>query len=205
MLALKYLNDTEIYEVGFDKADHVVTIKGNIPAKTDGFTLSRIGYEDEWDYSQFTTIYRELEDGVQFSDDGSIYEPPKKNVVVSAVWNDQDDTKGVRPNNIHVLVEVNGENYETITLNEENEWKKVYENVPETDEYKVIAPDVIDYEKNVSGTTITYYTEVPQPYEPTVEELSEAIAEVYEMVAQNASDIVDTQEAVAEIYEMIGE
>lgn len=76
-MQLQYQNDNSIYEVKFKKINkNVVQISGDFPIQTDGFTLSREEYEDNWDYSEFTTIYREVENGCQFSNDGSVYVEP---------------------------------------------------------------------------------------------------------------------------------
>lgn len=84
MLELKYIEpnaeevgNEEIYLVEFKSDDNIVELKGDFPIKTTGFTLSRIGQNDNWDYSTYTTIYREIEGGVQFSNDGSVYVEPE--------------------------------------------------------------------------------------------------------------------------------
>lgn len=206
MLVLQYLNSDKKYEIEFTKtSEHVVTIKGEFPVKLDGFTLSRKGFDDKWDYSKYVTLYRDIEGGAQFSDDGSEYVEPTKNVIVSVVWNDGDNAREIRPDHVDVQVNINEEKYEIIRLSDENDWQKEYDKVLAKDIYTIEASSVADYDKEIYGTTVTYSTDVPQPYVPTIEELSEAIVDIYEMVDQNASDIVVTQEAVAEIYEMIGE
>lgn len=86
MLELKYINpniveeestkeksNEEIYLIEFKSDSNIVELKGDFPIKKTGFTLSRIGQNDNWDYSTYTTIYREIEGGVQFSNDGSVY------------------------------------------------------------------------------------------------------------------------------------
>lgn len=76
-MKLKYLNEENTYDVDFDKiSKNIVQIIGDFPIQTDGFTLSRETYEDNWDYSAYTTVYREVEGGVQFSNDGSVYVEP---------------------------------------------------------------------------------------------------------------------------------
>lgn len=78
MLELKYLNSTTSYEVDFFCiSKNIIEIQGNFPIKNIGFTLSRPDKNDTWNYSDFTTIYRTLENGVQFSNDESIYVEPK--------------------------------------------------------------------------------------------------------------------------------
>lgn len=79
MLNLRYVGSKIDYSVSFSKmSDNLVEVKGNLPAETTGFHLSRIGMNDEWNYTGFTTIYREIDGGIQFSNDGSVYVEPHK-------------------------------------------------------------------------------------------------------------------------------
>lgn len=57
---------------------NIVQIIGGMPIKTDGFVLTRIGDPRAFrgDYSAYTTVYRKIEGGVQFSNDGSEYVAP---------------------------------------------------------------------------------------------------------------------------------
>ncbi len=76
MLELKYLNEKTIYDVEFKRVTaHIIQITGDFPVKEKGFVLFRSNNEeDAWDYSAYKTLYRETEGGVQFSDDGSVYD-----------------------------------------------------------------------------------------------------------------------------------
>lgn len=77
MLNMRYVKEQTVYEVDFHKiSDHIVEMKGDFPVKTKGFTLSRDESDDGWDYKRFKTVYRKIEGGVQFSDDGSVYVAP---------------------------------------------------------------------------------------------------------------------------------
>ena len=74
MLNLKYIGSKTTYEVEFSRiSPHVVQALGELPFKDKGFNLSRPEKNDPWDYPGFTTLYREIEGGLQFSDDGSTY------------------------------------------------------------------------------------------------------------------------------------
>ena len=78
MLNLKYLNTSEVYPVDFQTiTSNIIQLTGDFPIQTDGFTLSRIDMEDNWDYTNYTTIYREIDGGVQLSNDGSVYVEPE--------------------------------------------------------------------------------------------------------------------------------
>ena len=77
MLDFTYVGESTIHKIGFKRlSEHVVSIKGNLKAKTKGFTLSREEKKEVWDYTEYTTIYRELDGEIQFSNDGSIYVKP---------------------------------------------------------------------------------------------------------------------------------
>ena len=84
MLNIKFIGYKQIYNVEFSRiSDNIVKIVGDFPARKTGFTISRPGYNDKWNYSEFTTIYkRDKENGiVMYSNDGSVYvepEPPKE-------------------------------------------------------------------------------------------------------------------------------
>lgn len=79
MLNLTFIGENKNYIVSFKNINEkIVEIIGDIPPKVTGFTLTRIGnpYAFKGDYSTFKTIYREVEGGFQFSNDGSVYVEP---------------------------------------------------------------------------------------------------------------------------------
>lgn len=74
MLNMNYIGDNATYPINFNLiSDNIVELKGDFPIRTDGFTLSRPDHNDNWDYSAYTTVYREIDGGAQFSNDGSVY------------------------------------------------------------------------------------------------------------------------------------
>lgn len=82
MLTLKYSGEKTGYEVLFKSVTpHVVQITGYFPVKQKGFMLYRDGVEEPLgDYSDYKTVYREVEQGAQFSDDESVYSAPLSTV-----------------------------------------------------------------------------------------------------------------------------
>ena len=78
MIKVKFNDLNRIFQVSFSKLnDHVVSLVGPfLPANTSGFKTFRINGKQLGDWSKFTTIYRVIEGGVQFSDDGSIWVEP---------------------------------------------------------------------------------------------------------------------------------
>lgn len=83
MLTLKYSGEKTGYEVLFKSVNsHVVQITGYFPVKQKGFMLYRDGVEEPLgDYSDYKTVYREVEQGAQFSDDESVYAAPLPTVL----------------------------------------------------------------------------------------------------------------------------
>ena len=77
MLQLQYINEKEKYSVSLIILNpHIVQLIGDFPIKTSGFMLSWKDSVWDGDYSDYTTVYREIDGGVQFSNDGSHYVPP---------------------------------------------------------------------------------------------------------------------------------
>lgn len=76
MLLLKYQHEEESYEINLKKvSSHVIRLTGNFPVKTAGFQI----YKDNLllgNYASYTYIYKIIENGVEFSNNGSIYTAP---------------------------------------------------------------------------------------------------------------------------------
>lgn len=77
MIKIKFIGADEFVEAGFTRInDHVVELYGVTKAPS-GFTTWRIdGVTQLGDFSGYVTLYRELENAVQLSDDGSVYVKP---------------------------------------------------------------------------------------------------------------------------------
>lgn len=186
-MKLRYLNEQTEYSIEFARlSEHVVYIIGDIPAKTKGFELIRDKYREAWDYSGYTTVYRTVQDGVQFSDDGSEWEEDEKDFIVSATWNDEDDFDELRPDEVTVSVFKGNELVEDVTLNEENSWKATYHDVVSAD-YTIQSEEVEEYELSINGLNVVYTHEVHHIPEPNIEER-----------------VTDLEAAVCELSDIIG-
>lgn len=76
MLEMKYTGEGTAHQVSFrNVSDHVCEMMGDFPIRSGGFTLSRVGKSDAWDYSGYTTVYRQIDGGAQFSNDSSVFIP----------------------------------------------------------------------------------------------------------------------------------
>lgn len=78
MIKLKYVGEETIYDIFFKRiSNNIVQITGNFPVQEKGFICFRVeDKEDAWDYEGFATVYREIDGGAQFSNDGSVYVEP---------------------------------------------------------------------------------------------------------------------------------
>lgn len=164
MLSLNYVGEYDSYAVEFDRNEHVVTLKGNFPIKTTGFYLSLPGDINDINYTAFKTVYRVIAGGVQFSDDGSVWVEPTRDVTVQAVWDDHNNIEGLRPES--VAVTVNGK----AVMLEADTWSITYENIKESEVIEVTdAADIAGYDKTINGTTVAYHHEYIDPT-PSLEE-----------------------------------
>lgn len=79
MIKIKINASDEIREVTFSRhSEHVIELGGITDAPTTGFTTWRMdGVTQLGDFSDYTTVYRILDNAVQLSDDGSVYVEPK--------------------------------------------------------------------------------------------------------------------------------
>lgn len=172
MLIAKFGNSSKEYPIEFIyHSANVVELLGYVGSNRSGFNLYSIDGVHIGDYSDFKTIYRNQENSTSFSNDGSIYIPPKKDVTVSIIWSDEGHEE-YRPESVDVNVIVNGNIFDTQTLSAENEWKYTYEQVSADDSYGVAVADYDHYDKSITGTTITYVYTEPQPsLEERVDEL----------------------------------
>ena len=191
MLIAKFGNSSKEYPIEFIyHSANVVELLGYVGSNRSGFNLYTIDGVLIGDYSDFKTIYRNQEESTWFSNDGSHYIPPKKDVTVAIIWNDSENPEH-RPESVDVSVVVNGSLFDTQTLSEENEWKHTYEQVSADDKYEIACPEYEYYTLVISGTTATYiYTEPEPSIEERLDAVEELAEETFETVDTIMSDII---------------
>ena len=180
MLDMNYAGEKTIHKIEFDKkSDHVVGIKGSLPAKTKGFVLSREGKKDNWDYKDYTTIYRQTDEEIQFSNDGSVYvEPVPKVSFHTNVGGTLEGETVQEVRNYEDLViptPVAGENYEFTGWNPE---------IPESGE--------VICDKSFTAVFVSTFPPEPEPEPmPTLEEEVTALKESVLMLENDVKAIND--------------
>ena len=182
MLDLTYVGESSKYKIEFKKmSEHIVSIKGSLKAKTKGFTLSREGKNDAWDYKDYTTVYRELDGEIQFSNDGSVWVKPLPKV--NFYTNGGGTLEG------EVLQEVY--TYEELVIptpvpNEDYEFTGWNPEIPESGEI----------EENRSYTAVFVSTLPPPEPEPTLEDEVHALKDSVAALEENNIMLTETVDSI---------
>lgn len=79
MIKIRFNNETFMRDCEFSKTAHnLVTLVGDIPENNSGFhTYQKDSLRELGNLTGFCTVYRKLENGVMFSNDGSVWKEPE--------------------------------------------------------------------------------------------------------------------------------
>ena len=170
-MKLQYIDTSIYYDVDIMAVlPNVLQVTGpKLIMKESGFILIDDN-GNEYDYSAYSTLYRTVEGGFQYSNDGTVQVEPTKTVIVKIEWNDNEDYEKERPKSVKVEVFDDDVSIGTVTLNSKNNWTKEYDNVPESHEYSVIAPEIEHYITFIVDTTINYNYTVNSSSDEIIEE-----------------------------------
>ncbi|MGM9948159.1 Cna B-type domain-containing protein [Floccifex sp.] len=101
-------------------------------------------------------------------------------VTVSKVWDDNNNQDGLRPKSIYIYLYANGNYYDKIKLNEENDWSGSFENLPKNSngkaiEYTIEEPALNGYTSEVTGNVTSGFTvtntHIPEEKDITVQKV----------------------------------
>lgn len=181
MVKIKFNKSTTSYYVNFRKiSDNIVKLFGSgIPESTSGFKAYTENDMLLGDYSDFITVYAVDDDGIRFSNDGSV--EPIEEITIGIEWVDEDESK--RPNQVNITVMKNGIDFKDILTNAT--WNKIYKIKPGETLGLRNADDIEGYEKKLNDNLIIYTQLKVDPVPSVVErisELEEAVCELYEML-----------------------
>lgn len=77
MVKVKFIKTSEMIEVGFRIVNkNIVELQGKIPRNENGFNVYSRNNVLLGEYQEYKTIYKVTDNGIQFSNDGSIYVKP---------------------------------------------------------------------------------------------------------------------------------
>lgn len=182
MIKIKFNNELKFREVEFSKeGSNIITLKGDIIENNSGFKTFRLNGQPLGDFSNFDTIYKVGDDFIQFSNDGSVWTEPTKDIIVLVSWNDAGDAEGLRPEEINLVI-----NGEDVVLDAATGFQKNYHGL-KADEDIVVesAEEVEGYDIQINGTTAIYTHEYVDPtpsLEDRISDLEAAVCELVELM-----------------------
>ena len=182
MLDLTYVGESSKHKIEFKKmSEHIVSVSGNLKAKTKGFTLSREGKKDAWEYKDYTTVYRELDGEIQFSNDGSVYVKPLPKV--SFYTNGGGTLEGETMQEVYTYEELV---VPTPVASEDYEFTGWSPEIPTSGEI----------EGNKSYTAVFVSTLPPPEPEPTLEEEVYALKDSVAALEENNMMLTETVDSI---------
>lgn len=75
MISIRFMDSEKIYAALFKQLNkNIIRLLGDIPSNTSGFVILKSGTDKILgDYSDFTTVYRKIDGGVEYSNNGMVY------------------------------------------------------------------------------------------------------------------------------------
>ena len=166
MIQIKFNNETESHDCTIFRRinPNVIMLDFNTD-NTSGFCT----YKEEeqlGDFSDYTTVYRHDGNNTYYSNDGSTWVEPKKNVLFNIYWNSPEDV--TLPDSINVTIK--GEEEKTITIEKAKDW--TYELIClQHENYTITATEeVADFTYIISGNSVEYtYSKVVPTWQDEIE------------------------------------
>ena len=122
--------------------------------------------------------------------------PEVINIIVTKVWDDNNNENGARPESITVTLYVNGDGVQTVTLNEENSWTYTFEGLDKNAlgtaiEYNVDENELELYDKAITGDAENGFT-ITNTYNCPTGDEEEPIEEPEESTNPHTADHITT-------------
>lgn len=171
MVKIKFQNSSIMISCEFARvSNHVIHLIGVSTTNTSGF----IAYDEDGqtvlgNYSGYKTVYRVLSNGVQYSNDGSVYHPVTETLNFVADITETETDPFVDEVTVS-LINFSGELQE-ITLTRANNWTYTLANVDVEEHWSINSAE------DVEGFNCTIYDRTTVKYiwkEPTWAEIMEA-------------------------------
>lgn len=213
-MKLRFVGEDTLYDVELNAIKpNVIEAIGEFPHEEKGFKIyvPDIGYA--LNYEAYNTIYKDFEDKCWYSNDGSVWTEPVRDIIVKAVFTDIYPDPEITSVTVNVF---NGnELVGTLTLTPENNFTYTYNDIPVSIIYTIEAQNIENYRKYIDDTTVTYVKSIPTPSQlelldqkingvsSDVTDTQIGLSETYEITEGNSDEILDCQLALAELYEMI--
>lgn len=161
MIKIKFADDDTFYSVNFRRlSNHVVYIIGACPIDLTGF----VAYKEDGvtvlgEYRHFTTLFRNVENGIQLSDDGSTWQEDTRSIIYIVNWADSVDERILRPSELTLTVRntVTGQIISLLMKASEN-WVNTIDDIPISQDCQIIGgEDIENYDHDIMDVhTISY-------------------------------------------------
>ena len=143
-------------EVSLNESNNWKYTWENLPEKQNGtvinYTVEEVSTIDGYNVS-YNSITK---DGVITTEITNTYTPEITSRAVEKIWNDENNRDAKRPTSIQVQLKANGENCgDSITLNDDNEWKYTWNDLAKNKDGKEIVY-TIDEITQIQGYETTY-------------------------------------------------
>lgn len=160
MLEIKFLNNDIKYQITLFKQvnEHVISID-LVTDNNNGFVAYNDGVQ-VGDFSNYTTIYKKENNLTLFSNDGSTYVEPTKDVIVGAKFIGGSREK---PDEIRIVT-----NIDSFIASKGNGYCRNY-NIPMSADVEILeADDITGFTKQIDTRFVTYNSNLPTPEEKSI-------------------------------------
>lgn len=158
MIQIKFNNDTKLYDcTTFRRININVVMLDFESDNTSGFATYKDG-EQLGDFSDYKTIYRKVGGHTYYSNDGSKWVEPTKDVMFFVYWEDAKTTL----DEVQVTIK-SSENEQTITITKTNDWTYKLTCL-EHEDYKIVSTQEIEnYTYVINDNSVVYTSTIVTP------------------------------------------
>ena len=156
MLEIKFISEGNRKPITYFRKinEHVVCLDLSTE-NTSGFHTYVDG-RNEGDFSNFKTIYKQIDNLTYFSNDGSIWIEPTKEAIINVEFSGELDDRHIIPNEVEVLT-----NKGKVLVTKANNWEYTF-SILESENIEILdAEELNGFEKTIDGETIKYHSDAP--------------------------------------------
>jgi len=160
MIKIKYNNSSQMISCEFRVIDeNVCYIIGSNVENTSGFKTYDEEDHELGDWSQYTTVYRVLEDGIQYSNDGSVYVVPVEDISIKVEF---DEDVAQIPTSVNVTLLSAFEVEKVVNVYAKNNWELVVKDLSIEEFWYVMKSENIEgCYWSIKNNVITYHRIYP--------------------------------------------
>ena len=169
MIKIKFNNETEFRDCTIFRRINMNVIMIDFNSDNiSGFSTYNAEDEQLGDFSDYTTIYRHDGNNTYYSNDGSTWKEPTKDVLFFAYWDTVPDTS-VIPDEITLKIKSTEDIEADIIVKKSEGWVYVF-NCLEHEDYSIISAEVTDFTGEISKNSVNFtYSKVVPTWQEEIE------------------------------------